>query len=557
MIVILCDWLAKRPAQPSRINPHIELLNRPYLDQLARQYRTLGARKVLCRTPQPQTHPDILEPFTPEAAAATRFGRYETALIADYRLWPDQTLQNAISRHERTAASLTTFTHTENPSTYQEILEATRTLIHRNYRPNPQPPHSQRHPVAILACPRSLPVVWEKAIKAITDAAWDELHRLTTTAQLAITDKATILATIDHYLHLTATLLTQRQLLPPEATPIRPGLWAMPGARIAPDASATGPVLLGRNASVGPRTRLLGPVVIGDNARVGEGSLVGQSVVNNHATLGPNTSLWRSVIAPHLTTRPGRVISFTWLDHSHTRHLHPQADDHQFRSVLIPSPRHRPRIGITTFNAIKRLIDITGALIGLALTLPLYPFIALAIKLDSPGPIFFIHRRQTLGGKEFGCIKFRTMVRNAQAFQRELPNEVDGPQFHIEDDPRLTRVGRFLRRTNIDELPQLWNVLVGHMSLVGPRPSPDDENQYCPAWREARLSVRPGLTGMWQVYRENRAAGDFHQWILYDTLYIRQTSFRTDLTLIAETVRRFLRLSRRGGRHRKEERKGE
>jgi lipopolysaccharide/colanic/teichoic acid biosynthesis glycosyltransferase len=113
---------------------------------------------------------------------------------------------------------------------------------------------------------------------------------------------------------------------------------------------------------------------------------------------------------------------------------------------------------------------------------------------------------------------------------------VDGPQFHVENDQRLTRVGKFLRKTNLDEVPQFWNVLWGHMSLVGPRPSPDDENQLCPAWREARLSVRPGLTGMWQLRRTDRATGDFHQWIQYDTQYVREVSLRTDLKLLWETM---------------------
>jgi lipopolysaccharide/colanic/teichoic acid biosynthesis glycosyltransferase len=113
---------------------------------------------------------------------------------------------------------------------------------------------------------------------------------------------------------------------------------------------------------------------------------------------------------------------------------------------------------------------------------------------------------------------------------------VDGPQFKIDSDPRITRVGQILRKTNIDELPQLFNVLAGKMSLIGPRPSPFRENQICIPWRQARLSVRPGITGLWQICRSNRALGDFHQWIYYDMLYVRHMSPALDLKILAATL---------------------
>jgi lipopolysaccharide/colanic/teichoic acid biosynthesis glycosyltransferase len=113
---------------------------------------------------------------------------------------------------------------------------------------------------------------------------------------------------------------------------------------------------------------------------------------------------------------------------------------------------------------------------------------------------------------------------------------VDGPQFKMKDDPRITSVGRLVRMTNIDEIPQLFNVLLGHMSLVGPRPSPFRENQICVPWRRARLSVRPGITGLWQICRERRSSGDFQQWIFYDTLYVRHASTWLDIKIILATV---------------------
>ena len=115
-------------------------------------------------------------------------------------------------------------------------------------------------------------------------------------------------------------------------------------------------------------------------------------------------------------------------------------------------------------------------------------------------------------------------------------NEVDGPQFKVHHDPRYTRLGRFLSISTLDELPQLFNVLLGQMSLVGPRPSPFRENQQCIPWRETRLSVRPGVTGLWQVCRHDRDKGDFHQWIYYDMLYVKHLSFMLDVKLVLATA---------------------
>ncbi len=185
----------------------------------------------------------------------------------------------------------------------------------------------------------------------------------------------------------------------------------------------------------------------------------------------------------------------------------------------------------------KRTLDVALSLTGLLVLWPLFAVVAALVKLTSPGPVFFIHRREGMGGDEFGCLKFRTMVDDAHVRQRELyeQNQVDGPQFKIGDDPRVTRLGRWLRHTNIDELPQLLNVLAGQMSLVGPRPSPFRENQICVPWRLARLSVRPGITGLWQICRDERDEGDFHQWIYYDIAYVKHASLWLDLKILFYT----------------------
>lgn len=186
----------------------------------------------------------------------------------------------------------------------------------------------------------------------------------------------------------------------------------------------------------------------------------------------------------------------------------------------------------------KRVMDVVLTLIGVIALSPLFALVAILIKCTSAGPVFFAHRRQGLGGKEFPCLKFRSMRTGADAMQDALrsKNEVDGPQFKIEHDPRLTVLGKWLRQTNIDELPQLFNVLVGHMSLVGPRPSPDKENQLCPSWRRARLSVKPGVTGLWQVMRlRDQEQSDFQEWIYYDVEYARHQSLWLDWQIILYT----------------------
>jgi lipopolysaccharide/colanic/teichoic acid biosynthesis glycosyltransferase len=190
------------------------------------------------------------------------------------------------------------------------------------------------------------------------------------------------------------------------------------------------------------------------------------------------------------------------------------------------------------YLAAKRALDIVASAAGLVVLSPLLLVVAILVKLTSRGPVLYAHTRQGLGGKEFPCLKFRSMRTGADAIQAQLRarNEVDGPQFKMAQDPRVTRLGHWLRKTNVDELPQLLNVLVGHMSLVGPRPSPDQENQYCPAWRRARLSTRPGITGLWQVLRNREeCASDFQEWIYYDVEYARHRSFWLDLQILFYT----------------------
>ena len=159
-----------------------------------------------------------------------------------------------------------------------------------------------------------------------------------------------------------------------------------------------------------------------------------------------------------------------------------------------------------------------------------------AIKYSSKGPVFFLQHREGKDGKRFGILKFRTMVVNAEALQTDLLNqsEQDGPSVQANNDPRVTKVGKYLRKSCIDELPQLWNVLKGDMSLVGPRPLPLHESLACTAWQRARLTVLPGLTCTWQAYGGRDVK--FAQWMQMDLDYIKRRSFWFDLRLIFDTA---------------------
>ncbi len=187
-------------------------------------------------------------------------------------------------------------------------------------------------------------------------------------------------------------------------------------------------------------------------------------------------------------------------------------------------------------RALKRLLDIAGAVCGLLLVLPLFPFLVALIKFDSPGPLFFRQERIGKDGRCFDCFKFRSMVVDAEARKEQLQdlNEATGAAFKIQDDPRITGVGRFIRRSSLDEFPQLWNVLRGEMSIVGPRPQiPEEVAQYTPA-QARRLLVKPGLTCLWQV--SGRSQLDFNEWMELDLAYVRRAGLRMDLEILARTL---------------------
>ena len=189
-----------------------------------------------------------------------------------------------------------------------------------------------------------------------------------------------------------------------------------------------------------------------------------------------------------------------------------------------------------SYEVIKGGIEIAGAVAGLLLALPIMLTAALAIKLDSPGPVLYRQTRLGKNGRPFGMLKLRSMVDGAHAHRAVLAAEsaMDGPILKIRCDPRMTRVGRWLRKASVDELPQLWHVLCGEMSLVGPRPAiPEEVARYEP-WQRERLAVKPGLTCTWQV--SGRSDIPFEEWVRLDIAYIHRRSLWLDLKLLLLTI---------------------
>jgi lipopolysaccharide/colanic/teichoic acid biosynthesis glycosyltransferase len=184
----------------------------------------------------------------------------------------------------------------------------------------------------------------------------------------------------------------------------------------------------------------------------------------------------------------------------------------------------------------RRLVDVLGSAVLLLLLAPLFAVIALLVKLDSPGPVFFVQWRAGRGGRPFKFYKFRSMYIDADARKSELAeqNEAVGPIFKIRQDPRITRVGRFIRKASIDEMPQLWNVLIGDMTLVGPRPPTLDEVAVYERWQRERLDITGGLTCIWQV--SGRSEIGFEDWVRMDLEYKRSRSPILDVKLLWRTI---------------------
>lgn len=204
--------------------------------------------------------------------------------------------------------------------------------------------------------------------------------------------------------------------------------------------------------------------------------------------------------------------------------------------------QHHPLRGPTLPSALKRSTDVVGSSVLMVVLSPLLLLAAMAVKLGDGGPVLYRWKVVGRDGRFFNSYKFRTMVVNADALKAELMpgNEMTGPVFKMRNDPRVTRVGRFLRRYSIDELPQLWSVLKGDLSLVGPRPPLQSEYVKFSDWHKQKLAVKPGLTCLWQISGRNRIY-DFDDWVRLDLQYVQEWSLWLDLKILLLTVPAVLR----------------
>ncbi|MCR4408558.1 MAG: undecaprenyl-phosphate glucose phosphotransferase [Anaerolineae bacterium] len=278
----------------------------------------------------------------------------------------------------------------------------------------------------------------------------------------------------------------------------------------------------------------------------------GSTDIGRFKALGPVDNLARIIQQENIDEV---IITLPWMYHRKIISVMSECQRERVRARLVPDLFQMtlskvdvddlggvPLVGVREIAiprwklAAKRALDFSISLMGLVLCWPLFLLIALAIKLDSPGPVLFKQVRVGKGGKEFELYKFRTMRVGAEEEQAELRafNEATGPLFKIRDDPRLTRVGKFLRRTSLDELPQVYNVLRGEMSLVGPRPPlPSEVAEYLP-WQRQRLEVSPGMTGLWQV--SGRSELTFDEMCLLDIYYIENWSPTLDAEILLRTI---------------------
>lgn len=302
-------------------------------------------------------------------------------------------------------------------------------------------------------------------------------------------------------------------------------------AAVANSARLFGKILLGKGVNIGENAIIVGPTMVGNNVKIGRDAVIRASVIGSGVSVREGELIEERVLTNLPAVPTGSVMR---TNRANADLIWNDAQNNTSRGNF----REWPKFSYA--RLVKRVLDIIASVIVLVLFAPVMPIIMLVIKLTSPGPVFFKDTRQGLYGRVFKCLKFRTMKVGADRMQDRLRvlNQADGPQFVITDDPRISAVGRFLRETYIDEVPQFVNVLLGQMSVVGPRPSPESENILCPFWRDARLSVRPGITGLWQVCRTRQPMRDFQEWIHYDIKYVRDLSLKLDLWICWHTAKK-------------------
>lgn len=335
-------------------------------------------------------------------------------------------------------------------------------------------------------------------------------------------------------------------------------VWIGRDVTVAPTARFFGPVIVGNGCRIDDHATIIGPSAIGAHSHIGSHACIQESILWDGTQVGMETKVQTSILTSGASVPRGVRVYHTIVlgepPGCNEKTLlaavkNDSSPDIYVGKGTVLQPLGKGSAGTRFYRLVKRAMDLVVAGSLVFALFPLGLVIAAAIKIDSPGPVFFSQRRCTQDGQEFWMLKFRTMIANAEVLHERLlaKNEVDGPVFKMKDDPRVTRVGAVLRRTSLDELPQLFNVLSNEMSLVGPRPLLMSEMQYCPSWRDIRLMVKGGVTGLWQLDGRNSTA--FSEWVKHDIAYVKGRSLKLDLAILLKTVRNVV-LSLCSARHR-------
>lgn len=344
---------------------------------------------------------------------------------------------------------------------------------------------------------------------------------------------------VDDYMRMNEEVLAGRLGNITYQRQISPDVWIGQNVRLGSRINLIPPILIGDNTVIDDDVQIVGPAAIGADCFVGKGSVLRESTLWNRSRVAEGNWIEHTVLTRDSSIVPRQRIQRAVVVKEQVQAAAVNLLEKNYNITTIASAA--PPLALTgqrrrrLFSFSKRTIDLIGTLILLMLFLPLMGVIAAAIKLDSPGPVFFRQRRCGLGGREFFMFKFRSMVQDAAQRQDLLKhlNQVDGPIFKIENDPRMTRMGKILRKLSFDEIPQLFNILRGEMSFVGPRPLARKELKFDPAWSETRLQVKPGLTGLWQV--SGRSDASFRDWVALDKYYAMHQSLLLDLKILFKT----------------------
>ncbi len=341
---------------------------------------------------------------------------------------------------------------------------------------------------------------------------------------------------VDDYFGVHRDNLFNGHLMKRRMHEIAEDVWTGDGVTISPTAFIIGPVVIGNNTRISKGAQIIGPAVIGDNCIIGERAKVRESIIWEGFEMEEGSSFNYSIGGRGLKVRAGDSFDNKIIvDELKFGDMNLISSRYEFNGVVESVSQKMGSFKYAVSIFLKRLMDVTASCALFLLLSPVMLLLALAVKLDSDGPALFCQKRCGKNGEDFAMYKFRTMVKDAAGQQKKLTvkNNIDGPMFKLVDDPRITRVGKFLRKTSLDELPQLLNVLKGEMSLVGPRPLIMDEMKFSPSWRSIRLKVKPGITGLWQI--QGRSEASFHDWIRHDVYYVKNQSLWLDIKILLKT----------------------